>query len=153
MTPIPMTALKMAERFIGVKEAAGNASNPMILAMLQLDNTWPQGDEVPWCSAFANWVCWLLDLPRSKSLLARSWLTVGRPVSTQEAAPGFDVVVLKRGRGNQPDASNLTAPGHVGFLYSRRPGLIRIVGGNQQDAVTVESFTPDRVLGVRRLVS
>lgn len=72
MKGIEMTAFDLAQRFAGAAEVAGSASNPQILAMLRLDEKWPEGDDVPWCSAFINYVAWLLRLTRSKSLQARS---------------------------------------------------------------------------------
>ena len=87
----------IAQRFVGIREIPGRQDNPQILAMLRLDQAWPSGDEVPWCSAFVNYCAWLLRLPRSKSLAARSWLNVGVPVPLTAATPGFDVVVLWRG--------------------------------------------------------
>ena len=151
MKPIEITALTLACRFIGVAEAAGTASNPAVLAMLQLDQKWPVDDDVPWCSGFANYVAWLLELPRSKSLAARSWLSIGRAVGIHEAEPGFDVVVFKRGDGPQPGAEVLQASGHVAFYMARKPGLVQVVGGNQGDAVTVASYPISRVLGIRRI--
>lgn len=151
MTGLTVTALSMAERFIGIKEAPGAADNPAVLAMLQLDAKWVRSDDVHWCSAFANYVCWLLNLPRSKSLAARSWLKVGTPISIHEAKPGFDVVVFSRGTGPQPGPQVLDAPGHVAFFAARSPGMVRVVGGNQSDAVTIAVYPADRVLGVRRL--
>ena len=109
MNGIEVTAYSLAERFIGVDEIEGNASNPHVLAMLQLDQDWPEGGHVPWCSAFMNYVAWLLRLPRSKNLRARSWLQVGRSVDLSDAEVGFDVVVLKRGSGNQPGADVIDA--------------------------------------------
>jgi uncharacterized protein (TIGR02594 family) len=97
MKGIETTAFDLAQRFVGVTEIAGSASNPQILAMLRLDEKWPEGDHVPWCSAFMNYIAWLRRLPRSKSLQARSWLLVGKAVKLEDAEPGFDVVILKRG--------------------------------------------------------
>jgi uncharacterized protein (TIGR02594 family) len=116
MRKIGITAFDLAQRFIGVKEIAGTASNPQVLAMLQLDASWPKGDDVPWCSAFANYIAWLLRLPRSKSLMARSWLQVGTPIKIEEADAGNDIVILKRGGGDQPGPEVISAPGHVGFF-------------------------------------
>lgn len=151
MDSIPVTALSMAERFIGIKEAPGAADNAAVLAMLQLDAKWVRHDDVPWCSAFANYIAWLLNLPRSKSLAARSWLTVGKSVGLFAAKPGFDVVIFSRGSGSQPGPQVLDAPGHVAFFAARSPGMVRVVGGNQSDAVTTDLYPADRVLGVRRL--
>lgn len=150
--PIPVTAFDIAQRFVGLKEVAGTAkSNPAVLAMLRLDAAWPKGDDVPWCSGFANYVAWLLRLPRSKSLRARSWLSVGIPVPLTEAQAGFDVVILKRGGGKQPGPEVLDAPGHVGFYAGVAGSKVLVLGGNQSDSVNVSPYPISRVLGIRRL--
>ncbi len=151
MKGIEITAYDLAQRFVGVKETPGAASNPHILAMLHLDAKWPKGDEVHWCSAFTNYVAWLLRLPRSKNLLARSWLNVGRPITADEAEPGFDVVVLKRGAGNQPGPDVINAKGHVGFFAGIEGKHVLVLGGNQSDAVNVKRYPASRILGIRRL--
>lgn len=139
-----ITALQLAKRFVGIKEVAGQVDNPQILAMLKLDNDWPQNDEVPWCSAFVGYICWLLDLPRSKSLLARSWLDVGIDVPLENALPGFDICIFKR--GNSP------ITGHVGFYIGSNEKHILILGGNQSNQVKISEYSVDQLLGVRRLV-
>jgi len=153
---LSVTAHSLAERFVGTTEVPGKVANPAILAMLRLDATWPGGDEVPWCSAFVNYICWLLRLPRSKSLRARSWLDVGEPVDWEYAKKGFDVVVLARGGGNQPGPDVIDAPGHVGFFagdehIEDRDEDIYILGGNQNNGVNVSVYPVGRLLGIRRL--
>lgn len=133
----------VAIRFMGAKELAGSASSPQIMAFLHLDSNWPSGDEVPWCSAFVNYVAWLLDCPRSKSLAARSWLNVGHPVTLEEAVKGDDIVIFSRG-------DNIKQ-GHVAFFSELRDDAVFVLGGNQGDAVTITSFPRSRVIGVRRL--
>ena len=147
-----VTAYSIAQRFVGLKEVPGKQDNSQVLAMLRLDGAWPEHDEVPWCSAFVNYICWLLRLPRSKKLSARSWLGVGAPVSLGEAQPGYDVVILKRGL-DSPGADVLDAPGHVGFFaeYDVLTERTQVLGGNQNDEVCVLPYPVDRVLGVRRL--
>ena len=134
---------RVAARFMGTKELAGATHSPQIMAMLHLDANWPSGDEVPWCSAFCNYIAWLLDVPRSRSLAARSWLAVGTPVPLDEAVQGRDVVIFSR--GNNP------AEGHVAFFGELRDDHVFVLGGNQSDAVTVTSYPRSRVVGVRRL--
>ena len=146
-----MNVFDMAERFVGLKEIPGDESNPGVLAMLKLDNEWPEGDDVPWCSAFANYCAWLLRMPRSKNLRARSWLGVGTPVPLDEAEVGNDVVILKRGGGNQPGPDVLDAPGHVGFFAGLDGSKVLVLGGNQSDQVNVARYPVKNVLGVRRL--
>lgn len=138
-----ITAYSLAQRFVGLKEVPGiSVNNAQILAMLRLDQVWPTSDEVPWCSAFINYVCWLLRLPRSKSLAARSWLDVGIPIELMNARPTYDIVVLSRNSG-----------GHVGFFASSDSSkkLVYLLGGNQSDSVSITSFDVERILGVRRL--
>jgi uncharacterized protein (TIGR02594 family) len=108
-------------------------------------------DETPWCSAFVNGIAWELRLPRSKSARARSWLNVGVPVWINEARPGSDVVVLKRGTGIQPGPEVIEAPGHVGFFAGLQDSRVLVLGGNQGNQVTIASFHLDRLLGIRRL--
>jgi len=151
MKKIEITAYELAQRFVGMTEVAGKVSNPQILAMLQLDLSWPEQDEVAWCSAFVNYIAWLLRLPRSKSLLARSWLQVGVPIDPVEAEPGFDVVILKRGGENQPGPDVINAPGHVGFFAGGDKDIVLILGGNQSDSVNISRFFVQNILGIRRL--
>jgi uncharacterized protein (TIGR02594 family) len=133
----------LAQRFIGIQEVPGTGDNPQLLAMLRLDDSWPEHDEVPWCSAFTNYICWLLRLPRSKRLNARSWLNVGMPIHLNEALVGFDVVILNR----PPNPES----GHVGFYAGHTKNHVFILGGNQGDSVNVRPFKLNRLLGVRRL--
>ena len=126
----------------------------MIMSFLKLDNSWPEHDEVPWCAAFVNYVAWLMRLPRSKSLRARTWLSVGTPVEWDDTPIGFTVVILQRGGGNQPDASVIKAPGHVGFFagFDLRNGSVLLLGGNQGDTVGVSPYPQERILGIRNLL-
>jgi len=171
---LAVTALDLAEQFrlMGVRERPGTEDHPLILAMLQSVAKWPQHDEVPWCSACCHFTAELLGLPRPSllkydpakrvahgqgPLQARTWLRVGRPVTIDEAVPGFDVVVLARGGGSQPGAEVIDAPAHVGWFVSRRPGLdlgvVTLNGGNQSNEISLASYPiQGRLLGVRRLL-
>ena len=146
-----VTLYDIASRFVGLKEVPGDKDNPGILAMLKLDGDWPDHDEVPWCSAYLNYCSWLLRLPRSKSLQARSWLGVGQMIPIDDAIVGFDVVILKRGTGKQPGPEVTDAPGHVGLFAGMAGTKVAVLGGNQGDQVSVAQFPLTQVLGVRRL--
>lgn len=143
-----VTHYDLAERFVEIKEIGGDLDNPQIMAMLKLDNSWPEHDEVPWCSAFVNYICWLARLPRSKSLRARSWLTIGKPVALESAAVG-DVVVFQRGTDDGIDVIN--APGHVGFFAGCEGKWVEVLGGNQSNTVKVSRYPRSQLLSVRRL--
>ena len=139
-----MRPYDLALRFVGVSETQGVASNPLVLTMLKLDQEWPEGDHVAWCSAFMNFIAWMLRLPRSKKLNARSWLEIGQPVGLEEATPGYDVVVFWR-------KSKEGAFGHVGLYAGREGNDILVLGGNQSDRVSIDRYPADRLLGVRRI--
>jgi len=147
-----ITALDLAQRYIGIREIAGGKNHPLVswwLSLCGFDLSTP--DEVAWCSAFANGIAWELRLPRSKSAAARSWLTVGTAIELVDLRPGFDVLVLRRGTGEQPGPEVLAAPGHVTFFAGWQAEKVLGTGGNQSDGVTTEPFHVDRILGMRRL--
>ena len=144
------TAFDLATRYIWVKEIAGIASNELILKMLKLDHSWPEGDHVPWCSAFVNYIAWQLDLPRSKSLRARSWLKIGQPININIAKAEYDIVIMKRGK-NQPGPEIIDAPGHVGFFEGFDDKFVYVLGGNQSDEVNISAYRRDSILGIRRI--
>lgn len=152
---ICITAHSLAEQFVGLTEVQGNFDNPQIMSMLKLDANWPTHDEVPWCSAFVNYICWLLDLPRSKSLLARSWLKVGKAVTLEKATCGFCVCIFARKDSNGNisfDKENYTAAGHVGFYSDISDKGILLLGGNQNNSVNYRVYKEDTLLGIRKLL-
>lgn len=140
-----MRAYDLAQRFVGeIRELPGVQHHPFIqwahmLCGLGAD----QPDETPWCSAFVNAIAWTLQLPRSKSAAARSWLNVGLVIELRMAMPGNDIVILKRGTN--------PAQGHVGFFAGLQGDRVHLLGGNQGDAVTIAAFPIGDVIGVRRL--
>lgn len=159
MTEIPtlgVTPYSLALRYLGQRELPGRLSNPHILSMLGVDGREATRDDIPWCSSYVDFICWLLELPRAKSRRARKWLRVGRPVELKDAVCGWDVVILSRGGGEQPGPDVINAPGHVGFFFDSYRLLgahdVQLLGGNQADSVSVKSYPISRVLGVRRLL-
>jgi uncharacterized protein (TIGR02594 family) len=148
-----MTAFELAQRFLGeVRELPGSQQHPFIQWCHLVSGLGPNTpDETPWCSSFANAIAWMLRLPRSKSAHARDWLNIGSVITLQFAAPGYDVVILKRGGSDQPGASVLSAQGHVGFYAGHSGDRISVLGGNQGDSVSIVTFPMEQVLGIRRL--
>jgi uncharacterized protein (TIGR02594 family) len=145
MRTMVVNAVMLAERFQGLQERPGGQDHPLIMAMLKRKNEWVEHDETSWCSAFVDFVCWLLGLPTTGKLNARSWLEVGLPISLETAEQGFDVVILRRGTN--------PALGHVGFFYGLTPLKTKVIllGGNQSNKVSIATFPVEDVIGVRRL--
>lgn len=140
-----MKAFDLAQRFVGeIRELPGAQHHPFIQWALMLCGLGSdQPDETPWCSAFVNAIAWTLQLPRSKSAAARSWLNVGQVIELRMAMPGNDVVVLRRGTN--------PAQGHVGFFAGLQGDRVHLLGGNQGNEITIAAFPVSDVVGVRRL--
>lgn len=139
-----ITPFSLAQRYVGIRELSGAQHHPLVSWWLSLCGfSLDAPDEIPWCSAFVNGIAWELRLPRSKSAAARSWLTVGVSVQIADAVADSDIVVLSRGTN--------PAQGHVGFFAGWERGEVLVLGGNQQNSVSIEAFDATRILGMRRL--
>lgn len=135
-----------AEGYLGLKEWPGAKHNPEIVKLYaDAGHGWVQDDETPWCAAFVAAVLAQLGLQGTGKLTARSYLQWGEPVDLDDAEPG-DIVVFWRG---SPDGWQ----GHVAFFDSLAAGAVRVLGGNQGDAVSIASYPKGRLLGVRRLAA
>ena len=108
---------------------------------------------VEWCAAFVNAVLEidgisnLNDQSRYPPLMARSFLYWGERVEPVDVQRG-DVVVFPRGtQGWQ---------GHVGFYVETRvvdgKEYWIILGGNQENAVRYDLYSPKRAIGIRRAI-
>ena len=139
-----ITAYQLAAKYIGQREVPGRGDNPAILSWLKRLAPWVEHDETANCSAFVSWIAYLLDLPDTKSLTARSWLNVGEPVSPTMWMRGNDIGILWR---KSPDSWT----GHVGFVDRIESSSIFLLGANQNNAVNVTAYPITRLLGIRRL--
>jgi uncharacterized protein (TIGR02594 family) len=133
----PPPWLRLAIGEIGTKEVAGRGSNPVIEQYYVLSGAARMTDDVPWCAAFVGAVLKKAGIKPSGSLMARSYLNWGQPISVPK--PGA-IVVFRRGTPPQ---------GHVAFFLKDEGRTISVVGGNQRDAVTIASYPKSRVLGYR----
>lgn len=107
---------------------------------------------VEWCAAFVNSVLAEAGIPGSNSvheypLLARSFLDWGTAVNPEDILLG-DLVVFPRGRTGWQ--------GHVGFFVETQTvdGVLywAILGGNQDNSVTVDLYPASRAIAVRRWI-
>jgi uncharacterized protein (TIGR02594 family) len=136
--------LKIAFNELGTEEIVGSNDNPEVLKYAK--DTGIKGitnDEIPWCSTFVNWVAWKSGLQYTKKANARSWLNVGKKVSSPE--PG-DVVVFWR-------ESPKSWKGHVGIFLGISTDKKRVycLGGNQGNRVSVSAYRLNTVLSYQRL--
>ena len=102
-----------------------------------------------WCAAFVNMVLLEQGYPQSSTvsaypLMARSFLQWGNKVTKPEQG---DVMIFERG--------NQGWQGHVAFYVSEKTlnGKLyyAVLGGNQNDKVSIDLYPADKLLGIRRL--
>lgn len=130
-----------AEKWVGVHERRGYKRLYASIKQWLQDRFDPR--TTPWCGAFVALVI-RGSLPKEKipenPWGARNWLEFGKKCPLQEGA----IAVFWRGRRSGWS-------GHVGFVdaIDRKRGLIRVLGGNQSDAVTYAWLSTDRLLECR----
>lgn len=137
-TPTVPLWFQVAKGELGISEHRGDANNPRILEYHSTTRAGESPDSVPWCSSFVNWCLLRAAIGGTQSKAARSWERWG--VELAEPRIGC-IVVLSR--GSNP------AHGHVGFYAGDAGDAVRLLGGNQGDRVSVQSYGKDRVLSYR----
>lgn len=135
--------LQLARKELGTKEFAGAADNPAIIRYWNeagLASVADGQDEVPWCAAFVGAMLTRADIKGSGKANARSYEAWGKKLLTPVLG---SVVVLSR----PPSAWQ----GHVAFYLGtdKIARRVRLLGGNQGDAVSIADFSFDRVVAYR----
>lgn len=133
----PWMPIALAE--VGIREFPGNGDNPRIVEYLKstsLPAPSNSNDETPWCSAFANWCVERSHFEGTDSAWARGWLNWGKKITTPRRGC---IVVFKR------DVNS----GHVAFYIGETSTQIKVLGGNQSDAVNISNYPKSRFLGYR----
>jgi len=133
---LPWLAIALAEK--GTHEFPGDADNPRIVEYLHSTNlgapAWNE-DETAWCSAFVNWCIEKAGYEGTDSAWAKSWVRWGKQI--KKPVVGCVAVFTREGGG------------HVGFYMGKTETTIRVLGGNQSDAVNESSYPKSRLLGYR----
>lgn len=131
-------ALDIAARAIGLNETDKKVAlqDYMATGGMNLDPA-----TRAWCADFVNATLSQAGMKGTGSGMARSFLEWGQEVSQPQRG---DIAVFSRGDPNGPY-------GHVGFFEGYNPdGSIRVLGGNQGDAVSIANYSADQLLGFRR---
>lgn len=125
-----------AQKTLGLPEG-----NPVLNTYLQKANPNLDPTKTPWCAGYVGSVLNASGLKGTGSLAAKSYLNYGTP--TDNPSQG-DIVVLNR--------TDNPAFGHVGFVQSidRQKGVVNVLGGNQGNRVSIQSYPLDRVAGFRQ---
>jgi len=129
--------LTAARQQIGQSEIHGRKHNPRILQWWGAIRAPFTDDETPWCAGFVGGMLESVGIKSSRSAAARSYRNWGMRLTKPVLGC---IVVFERGPAN----------GHVGFYVGTDTrGNLRILGGNQGDAVNIKPFSPSRVLAYR----
>ncbi len=131
--------LDEAWRLFGVHERSGGSDHPDIMSLYQeVGHPGIAHDETPWCAAFLG-ACLERSGQRStRSLMARSYSQWGERLKQSRLGA---IVVLSRGAD--------PAYGHVGFWVGETASKLFLLGGNQSDSVSVDSFDKRRLIDIR----
>jgi uncharacterized protein (TIGR02594 family) len=128
-----------AVKHLGVKEFIGKEHNPIILGWaksLSLSTIYTN-DEIPWCGLFVAYCCHAQGLSVvDRPLWALNWNKFGNRVS--EPMLG-DVLTFKRNGG-----------GHVGIYIGEDKTHYHVLGGNQNNSVSVSRIAKNRLNQARR---
>lgn len=130
--------LREARRFMGLKEIAGPASNPTIIAWAKAIGGWVAGyfkdDDIPWCGLFMAHIMGATlpeELLPSNPLSAKAWATFGRQLNVPSIGA---VLVFNRDGG-----------GHVGLYVGETMTAYRVLGGNQSNSVSLTWVAKERL--------
>lgn len=136
-----LTPVGVAKQFLGFSEKTHSKAIGAFLkksAGVSIDPA-----KTAWCAAFINGLMGATGREGTGKLNARSFLNYGTP--TNKPTEG-DIVVIKRG--------NEAWMGHVGLYMGEvtKGGkkYIKILGGNQNNSVSIAEYPADRLLGYRK---
>lgn len=127
--------MAIAKEEIGIREITGG-ENERIIEYFTCVSYHAQEDEVPWCSAFANWVLKQAGIEGTNSAVARSFEDWGEDLEDPKKGA---IIVFDWGNGS----------GHVGFIYSWTESSVAVLGGNQGDQVCISNFKWDNVSAMK----
>lgn len=133
--------LKVALKEVGVAEVLGPRSNPRIVEYLKSTGIAATTEDIPWSSAFLNWVFEQSGVPGTGSAQGLSWETWG--TALKQPRPGA-IVIFRRG-----EPGSWTR--HPGFYVGpgKKPKTISVLGGNTFNAVQVIEIAADRAVAYR----
>ena len=130
--------IHIARSYLGLSEIGTTNKHPTIDAWAKsLSGKWLIGQ--PWCGTFCAQVfkeAGLSTKVPKDFFRAKEWENVG----TRLTKPAYGCVVTFTSDGG----------GHVGFVVGKtKKGMLKVLGGNQSNVVTIQDFAPKRVTSYR----
>jgi uncharacterized protein (TIGR02594 family) len=136
----PWLKIAFEELQDGVHRTPGPAATDRIVDYLEattIGSPFNQDDQTYWCSAFVVWVMERAGYKSTNSAWARSWLDWGKEIDDRPRRGA--IAVFSRG----------VRSGHVAFHLSHTDSTVRVLGGNQGDAVSIAEQDRSNLLGYR----
>ncbi|MDZ3991942.1 TIGR02594 family protein [Pseudomonas sp. Teo4] len=127
--------IALAELAAGIAEVPGPGNNPRILLYHSTTTLHATQDSVAWCSSFVNYCVTQAGMHGTNSAGAQSWHTSDWGIDVTQSPHKGDIVVFSRTGGGASPGS-----GHVGFWLDSGGGMIKVLGGNQGDRVSIDTF-------------
>lgn len=129
--------LKVAYKEIGQKEIPGPQENPRIVEYFKSVGAKPnyRDDIDDWASAFVEWSLNQTGIKGPKSDEPFAWLDWGQEL----AHPILGCIVVMSFSGLH----------HIGFYFGEDENFIRILGGNEDDAVHIFRYPKNTIFGYR----
>lgn len=125
-----------AKKLIGTVEGPGAKNNPTVVAMFaKVKQGGITQDAVPWCAAFVGACLEDAGIKSTRTLWALDYRNWGDALKV----PIYGCVASKRRNGG----------GHVGFVVGANASSIILLGGNQNDAVSIASFPREDFVAYR----
>jgi len=136
LAPSTPAWLKTAYKELGVKEIPGPEENPRIVEYFKSIGAKDYRDDLDdWASAFVEWSLNQSQIHGPKDDDPFAWLVWGKSLET----PIVGCIVVLSFSGLH----------HVGFYFSGDGDFIRVLGGNESDAVNIFRYPKTAVFGYR----
>lgn len=130
--------MAIARNELGQVEIAGPENNERIVEYGKYVDMEVVSDSLSWCATFVNYVLEKSGYKGTRSPVARSFSNWGRKIE----GPVYGcIVVLSRG--------SVSWQGHVGFFVGFKGQDLLILGGNQDDSVSIKKYKRNKVLAYR----
>lgn len=103
---------------------------------------------LPWCAVAVTYCERVARGPNvSIRYAARKFedygMTIGTGYKDLSKAREGDILIFSRGNNGYS--------GHVAYFVELKQGMIKTLGGNQQDAVSYAFYKPERLIGIQRV--
>lgn len=124
MPPVdPTPHMTVAKAELGQREVDGTGDNPRVVEYLAMTGvpTSMLHDSTAWCGGFVSFCLIMAGLDSIRNAWAASWMSYG-----VKSDPVYGAVAARQG--------------HVGFVVEKAPGRVKLLGGNQGNAVSEAWF-------------